>query len=137
MNAEQIRQKAEKYAKLITASNKEHYRAIYIAAKEGYETGAHSRDREVMDLEHLLNAERTTNKVLVEANEKLRNPWISVEEKLPAKYELVLVKTGTGKLYLAEKDNITQPLDAFAIPQLNSYVNGITHWMQVPELKGE
>lgn len=46
MTEEQIRQNEEMYAELVTAGNKEHYRAIYTAAKEGYETGAHSRDEQ-------------------------------------------------------------------------------------------
>lgn len=68
------------------------------------------------------------------ADEHPKSPWISVEERMPAKYELVLVKTGRGNFYLAEKDSVSQPRDEFAIPQLSSYVNGITHWMPIPEV---
>lgn len=66
------------------------------------------------------------------ADDHPKNPWISIEERLPAKYELVLVKTDIGKFYLAEKDSVAQPRDEFAIPQLSSYVNGVTHWMPIP-----
>lgn len=68
------------------------------------------------------------------ADEHQKSPWISVEERLPAKYELVLVKTGRGNFYLAEKDSVAQPRDEFAIPQLSSYVNGVIHWMPIPEV---
>lgn len=44
---EQIKQNAEAYAEILAVGNKEHYHTIYTAAKEGYETGAHSRDKEI------------------------------------------------------------------------------------------
>lgn len=44
---EQIKQNAKAYAEILAVGNKEHYHVIYTAAKEGYETGAHSRDNEI------------------------------------------------------------------------------------------
>lgn len=135
MTDEQIKQNAYHYLDNLDRSG------IILTGNEvynAYVAGAHSRDREAMDLEHLLKAEITTNKVLVEVNDKLRNQWINVEDRLPAKNELVLVKTGRGNFYLAEKDSVAQSRDEFAIPQLSCYVNGVTQWMPISELqKGE
>lgn len=117
MTDEQIKQNAEEYYdKLdsITIEVEDKPNTII----EAYITGAHSRDEEIKDLKLKLN--------------KLSNPWISVKERLPAKYKLVLVKTGRGKCYLAEKDNFVKSLDEFALPQLSSYVDGVTHWMPIP-----
>lgn len=104
MTDEQIKQAADAYAELLTAGNKEHYRAIYIAAKEGYETGAHSRDEEVEELQEEFESLRKgfyergdkLKKLMLE-NNKLRNPWISVEERLPEKWKRIKVQSGTGE----------------------------------------
>jgi len=68
-------------------------------------------------------------------DENPKSPWISIEEQLPAQYELVLVRTHIGSFYLAEKESFAQPRDEFAIPQLSSYINGVTHWMPIPVLE--
>ena len=73
MTDEQIKQNAEVYVELLTAGNKEHYRTIYTAAKEGYETGAHSRDEEVKRLYNSLEHFRSIIN-------NLRNPWINGEK---------------------------------------------------------
>jgi hypothetical protein len=72
------------------------------------------------------------------ADRNPKSPWISVEERLPTKGKLVIVKTGIGNCYLAAKDSVALPKDEFMLPQLCSYVDGVTHWMPIPELpKGE
>lgn len=76
MTEEQIKQNAEKYAELLTAGNKEHNRAIYIAAKEGYETGAHSMLEEIEELELSLEAAADVVKIL-------SNPWVNASKQLP------------------------------------------------------
>lgn len=47
-----------------------------------------------------------------------QSPWISVEERLPEKSVLVIVKTGIGNCYLAAKDSVALPKDEFMLPQL-------------------
>ena len=83
MTEEQIKQNAETYAELVTAGNKEHYRAIYTAAKEGYETGAHSRDMEVKELSERVEELQEYARLLQHVIDRDRNPWISVEDRLP------------------------------------------------------
>lgn len=63
-----------------------------------------------------------------------KNPWISVEDRLPKEGECVFVRYGDvthplySSAYMIEKD----------LWSIEGYGNGeITHWMQVPELKGE
>ena len=65
------------------------------------------------------------------------SPWISVEERLPEKGVLVIVKTGIGNCYLGAKDSVALPKDEFVLPQLCDYVDGVTHWMPIPELQEE
>ena len=65
------------------------------------------------------------------------SPWISVEERLPTKGELVIVITGSGELYLAEKDGLALSKDEFADSHLGCYIHGVTHWMPIPELPKE
>ncbi len=71
------------------------------------------------------------------ADKNPKSPWISVEERLPEKDVLVIVKTGIGNCYLAAKDSVALPKDEFMLPQLCSYVDGVTHWMPIPELPKE
>ncbi len=141
MTDEQIKQNAEAYADKaapITEQKRGIPLAIHTAAEVAYLAGAHSRDREVMDLEHLLKAERTTNKVLAESNEKLRNPWISVEERLPQeskKYkgwlsDIVFVITNKNDGTSARYDHATKTWCPAKILQ-----GSITHWMPILEVK--
>ena len=71
------------------------------------------------------------------ADENQPSPWISVEERLPEKRVLVIVKTGIDNCYLAAKDSVALPKDEFMLPQLCSYIDGVTHWMSIPELPKE
>lgn len=166
MTDKQIKQAAELYAELLTG-DKEHYSTIYTAAKEGFEAGAYGRDREVMDLEHLLKVEKFTNKVLTEANEKLRNPWISVKDRLPENNCVVFVSLD-GTEYLSahyrakskrfitvskdkqtlvevRKSSATYTTCGDCIKEERLYSEGqreditdiVTHWMPIPELKKE
>lgn len=64
MTNKQIEQKAEAYAELLTAGNKEHNRAIYTAAKEGFEAGAYSRDEEIKELKEEIESLKENEKEL-------------------------------------------------------------------------
>ncbi|MBQ9602424.1 MAG: DUF551 domain-containing protein [Paludibacteraceae bacterium] len=84
--------------------------------------------------------------------EQLRNPWISVEERLPEKarglYELekdeqhkmVLFMTANGWLYIGYLD-AEEIWRAFTVPFKGAYPidsltwSKVTHWMPIPELK--
>lgn len=71
------------------------------------------------------------------ADKNPKSPWISVEDKLPEKGVLVIVKTGIDNCYLAAKDSVALPKDEFMLPQLCEYVDEVTHWMPIPELPKE
>ena len=86
MTDEQIKQNTEAYADKaapITEQKTGIPLAIHTAAKVAYLAGAHSRDEEIKELEERIKA---LDMNLVEQqleNQQLRNPWISVEERLP------------------------------------------------------
>ena len=127
-----------------------------------FSAGAHSRDEEVERLEErikvldmnlveqqLENQQlRNDNKDLeqalacaedvVDAQKKeldqLRNPWISVEDRLPDIGQKVITITNKGKLLLVART--TQPPHKEEGGwRWEHYVGKVTHWMPIPELK--
>lgn len=128
---EQIKQNAEKYAKYFDTSGEI---TIYKIAKEGYIAGAHSRDEEINALHDLLD---TYEREL----DQLRNPWISVEERLPRDEDYddeniycFLVRQECGFIYNCAFDGEEW---LTAAPDGEEWgVCGVTHWMTIPKLKG-
>lgn len=85
MTDDQIKQNAKAYAVIETACN-----SCQRYCERGFIAGAHSRDEEIEELNNQLEARREslfqcTRRIteLEMENNKLRNPWISVEERRP------------------------------------------------------
>lgn len=129
MTNEQIKQNAVVYAELLTAGNKEHYRTTYTAAKEGYETGAHSRDEEI---EHLKKAVSSAQKGMAKLAEMIRNPWISVEERLPENHQICFVYIKHKKFGFFFDTRMYFENFGFVVHEKEI----VTHWMPIPEVKG-
>lgn len=130
MTDEQIRQNAKFMYK--QASNADDKIDAYI-------TGAHSRDEEIRELEKKVSALETvivTARATISTQEAiikdLRNPWISVEDRLPDEGKHVFVRTVVGSYsvgqYIHPQWYIT------GIPSVHGLVS-VTHWMPIPELK--
>jgi len=82
MTDEQIKQNAEVYVTKVTESLIEK-RPAYIRAYNAYISGAHSRDDEVEMLKNQIEELSEQLKMNAENIQKLRNPWISVGDRLP------------------------------------------------------
>lgn len=136
MTEEQIKQNAEAYAKNSPNRDAE----CVIEKKYAYLAGAHSRDEEITALNDLLD-------VYEQELDKLRNPWISVEDRLPEEFQMVIVRMQGGsvdsaiytngafernlQLKFGMKDN-----GCTVISWQQKFTSNITHWMPIPELKG-
>lgn len=151
---EQIKQNAKTYAELLTAGNKEHYRTIYTAAKEGYKTGAHSRDDEIKHITRIAtiykeDAQDTMAecKRLHDIIDKLSNPWISVKDRLPERMTSI-DSNGVKIIDCCSKDVFGYD-DSYKMGRLVCYnhesemweshdaytIGKITHWMPVPKIQ--
>ena len=73
MTDEQIKQRAEEYADSMKYINGE---PEWCADRDAFIAGAHSRDEEIRQLHDVIND-------YSETIDKLRNPQISVEDRLP------------------------------------------------------
>lgn len=128
MTEEQIKQNALK-------AEKEHgnfnYQYQGEAFNKSYLAGAHSRDEEVDKLKRLY--EEVLHKYY-ETECKLRNPWISVEKRLPEEGKLVFVRTVVGSYSVGQ--HIYPQWYITGIPSAHNLVS-VTHWMPIPELKKE
>lgn len=136
MTEEQIKQNAEAYAeehavRIDGGGWEEEY--DYKEQEAAYIAGAHSRDEEIEKLKRLY--EEALHKYY-ESECKLRNPWISVEERLPEEdidnngYSVKVIgmfaNGGISDCFCSLDENIW-------------FIDGLTcdkptHWMQIPNL---
>lgn len=129
MTDKQIRQNANDYVDAHLGDG------IEYAKFKAFIAGAHSRDEEINALHDLLD---TYEREL----DKLRNPWISVEERLPEDNKTVLVWFGGYYTVAVLRDNEWWNCTGYQtgggwsaldkIPDIAS--SYITHWMPIPEL---
>ncbi len=89
MTEEQIKHNAEQYANRYEIRGTSNGEFRYMDKKEAYIAGAHSRDEEINLLRTTLQSEQEqSHEHIIELQKelnKLRNPWISVKERLPKK----------------------------------------------------
>lgn len=144
MTSEQIKQKAERYAE------------TYVSKTAAYIAGAHSRDEEIKELKakyiqgakdeikmHCEEVKRLSSVIskLKSENNKLRNPWISVEDRLPEEGQAVIVRLafGAGNHATCNYSN-GQFVWALGIETSNINIQSrlelpaITHWMPIPKV---
>lgn len=135
MTEEQIKQNAEAYASYFYPRNSTIWQDHYNA----YITGAYSRDEEIVGYQSQINMMADTLQQCMDELNKLRNPWISVKERLPEKIEnkgvsknvFVTWSDGTrGEAYYNYKE--------YKAPRWEIKGVGImkpAYWMPIPELK--
>jgi formamidopyrimidine-DNA glycosylase len=63
--------------------------------------------------------------------QKLRNPWISVEERLPEEHSKVLIMFCNGAVTYNDYIGVGD------INCMKAHSKTITHWMPIPELNKE
>lgn len=141
MNEEQIKQNAKSYADVFGR-----HMADYYGVKDAFTAGAHSRDEEI---EELKESKRKLRLRLMQQIHELRNPWISVEERMPEDGEIVLthilrIIDGAGEhkedddfvIQRYRKKFITDRMEQHRIDgYLFDTISKVTHWMPIPELK--
>lgn len=149
MTDEQIKQNAEEYILPLKGLPGADENITFIAAiREAHIAGAHSCNEEIKELQTELESLRKgfyergdKLKMLMLENNKLRNPWISVEDRLPEeskKYkgwlsDTVFVVTNKDDGTSARYDHATKTWCPAKILQ-----GSITHWMPIPQIeKGE
>lgn len=126
MTSEEIKQQAEEYASIRTLDSTESFHEIV----ENYLEGAHSRDVEVEMLQNQIEELSEQLKMNAENIQRLRNPWISVEERLPEKkegiYKIVFYKDERGYIYTGylNADGCWRDSD-----RNDTALYKVTHWM--------
>ena len=122
MTDEQIKQSSEAYCD-------EYFSPLDVDggqyAEEDFIAGYHSRNEEI---EQLKKAIYSAQKAMAELAEIARNPWISVEKRLPDEHSRVLIMFCNGTVtyndYIGVED----------INYMKAHSKTITHWMPIPEL---
>lgn len=131
MTDEQIKQNALKAEKEYGNFN---YQYQGEAFNKGYIAGAHSRDEEITRLSAEIENDNYVISKLQEELNKLRNPWISAEERLPEEDEEVIGMSKRGWAFLIWRNGnkwCGKEYRALLCPD-------ITHWMPIPQIeKGE
>jgi hypothetical protein len=135
MTEEQIKQNAEQYAEAHMVrtdggdSWEEEY--DYEEQKAAYIEGAHSRDEEIKELNGQVTLHKDRADYYHDIYMKLRNPWISVEERLPEEHSKVLIMFCNGTVTYNDYIGVGD------INYIKAHSKTITHWMPIPELKGK
>ena len=146
MTDEQIRQNAEKYAdQFISRCFCGEWKDVVLY----FTAGAHSRDEEIKELKEEIESLKENEKELFDGfkkrgtklgelmkeNVKLRNPWISVENRLPEEDKDVFVRKicTNGIFYLVGKVLNGGKWYCYGFGWQDA--DAITHWMPIPELK--
>lgn len=128
MTDEQIKQNAEAYINKMPPLCDALYESV---AKEAFIAGANSRDEEFKQWKESKCKLRLR---LMQQIHELRNPWISVENRLPDIGQKVITITNKGKLLLVART--TQPPHKEEGGwRWEHYVGKVTHWMQIPQTK--
>lgn len=158
MTEEQIKQNAEEYASKLV--ERDYHEDMWLDLYDAHIAGAHSRDEEIELLRHTLS--QATN-MLRNGNDKLladymvqkieldqlRNPWISVEDRLPEEFQMVFVHMQGGSFDCAIYTNgaferslqlkFGMKDEGYTIISWEQkFKSNITHWMPIPQIeKGE
>ena len=142
MTEQQIKQNAEQYALKKTLVSTDSFHGMV----EDYIAGAHSRDEEIERIKNEATAIMDEACALTIELNKLRNPWISVEERLPEKYldcdgvehdcsDRVIVKLKDETCaHLAEYYYDTNEWLSLEVCSSTDYYENVTHWMPIPDI---
>jgi len=123
MTTEQIILNADVYANNIDKGRGIHH---YILIRAAYIEGAYSRNKEV---EQWKESKRKLRLRLMQQIHDLRNPWISVEERLPDE---------EGD-YLVQVDSFSRATFGFYSVRNKKFLHlppnvNVTHWMSIPKI---
>ena len=134
MTEEQIKQNAEEWVKSLISEEDGGYNENDVSLfliKNAFIAGAHSRDEEIERIKNEAAAIMDEACALKTELDKLRNPWISVEERLPKVGEFVFVSLANGYVCRGVLYD-----DVEEIWYVDEYgIVDVTHWMPIPELK--
>lgn len=158
MTKQEIKQRAEEYANKVNAFAEDE--STYLAAKDGYISGAHSRDEEILKLQENIGSMETyikaekdcmqdeidkmqeQLKMNAENIQKLRKPWISVEERLPEEETdnisiPVAAITNKGYWFKGQYDYDNKDWFFSEDPDHLDFETDefVTHWMPIPKVK--
>lgn len=143
MTDKQIKQNADAYASKLV--ERDYHEDIWLDLYDAHIAGALSRDEEIghyrrIAMAYKIDAQDTAAECerLHDIIDQLRNPWISVKDRLPEeskKYkgwlsDTVFVVTNKDDGTSARYDHATKTWCPAKILQ-----GSITHWMPIPELK--
>ena len=149
MTEEQIKKDAERYASVYYHPyDSENNPQYLIVSEDSFIAGAHSRDEEI---EQLRKALSSAQQAMAELAEIARNPWISVEERMPEITYPSLGESDFVFVHVVNKDTGNEWIELTAKYnerihdwQTNDFTwvynrNGVvTHWMPIPQIeKGE
>lgn len=167
MTQEQIKENANEFATHINGEKSPFSSREY----EAYIAGAHSRDEEIKELKHKIKSIEEDRRIcitnLLKECDRLRNPWISVEDRLPEENCVVFVSLD-GTEYLSahyrvkskrfvtvskdkqtlvevRKSTATYTVCGDCIKEERLYSEGqreditslVTHWMPIPQIEKE
>lgn len=132
MTDEQIKQNAEEYADSIY--DRKFQNSLWKDKYYAFVAGAHSRDEEIKELEKrvkyadesIADADKWIAKYKLELD-KLRNPWISVSDKMPEEFEVVIAYAANGHIENSYWDGHYWTGDF--------YDTTVIYWMPLPKLK--
>ena len=148
MTNEQIKQNAEAYAINGNTRGSLSLEILFQNSRDAYIAGAHSRDEEIEELKGKIERQKAiiavddlNEKALRKELDQLRNPWISVEERLPDEGQAVIVRlaSGAGNHAACNYSN-GQFVWALGIETSNINIQSrlelpaITHWMPIPKV---
>jgi hypothetical protein len=147
MTDEQIKQNALAYATENYGEYDEHdytdhsgSNMCHAVSEKAYIAGYHSRDEEIEKIKEgkcslRRSLHRRISALVKEIDgledelKQLRNPWISVEERLPEEHSRVLIMFCNGTVTYNDYIGVGD------INYMKAHSEIITHWMPIPQLK--
>lgn len=113
MTQEQILQNAEQHVKELSLHGDSRYYEM-----NGFVAGAHSRDEEVEQLKAELA--------------KAKNPWVSVEERLPDDKQGVFICKSDGRMYCGKYNKSLKIFTTVDPSFIKWTINNVKAWMPIP-----
>ena len=132
MTNEQIKQNAELYAINGNTRGSLSLEILFQNTRDAFIAGAHSRDEEIESLQRRVSMWKHEAEVAAKELDQLRNPWISVEDRLPEEaLPLVVVNKSGNRYYCYYNASIEEFVTIDPDGDLWN-VCEVTHWMPIP-----
>lgn len=134
MTDEQIKQNAEEYANCFY--DRLYQGGMWQECVKTHIAGAHSRDVEVESLQRRVSIWKHEAEVAAKELDQLRNPWISIEERLPEKINKFMSEPVLCRYTRGNKEYFHVSQYDFDFDEWQ--ISNVTHWMPIPQIeKGE